>query len=167
MKSIFSAKWYQLFLIVITLSACSGSHEREVRHNPDFGQAIDMMVPHSSGSAGEKKSSVEKKYKLVGCQQGLNSSRCTVLLNTTNVIGVISKRRAIIFITFNEDVVERMTVSIFSADFKSVNKMLKELYGAPVSVSGNVTSWSNASGEVYFDNHLKNNKPAILKYKIK
>jgi len=175
MKLISRVLWCQSFLIVIALSACAGSQEKETKDIPVFNRALNMVVPHDSSVAyelygiklGEKKSSVENKYRLVSCQQGLDSSRCTVLLNTINVAGVISKKKIIIFITFKKNVVESMTVSIFPSDITFVEKMLQDLYGAPVSASNNVTSWSNASGEVYLDLNSGNNNSAVLKYKIK
>lgn len=100
---------------------------------------------------GEDKASVEDKYKMVSCRKSVYFFRCLIFLDTHDVTGISLSDSATIFVTFKDDIVHGMTMPVVAASSNQMRKRLIMIYGEPVSLSGNKTTWSNDKGAVVLE----------------
>ncbi len=157
--------WFKLLLIICSLMLSACVSNSSVEHNqseslvPPPNKAISMSGSQKKSESyslygiklGENKVSVEDKYKMVSCRKSLYFFRCLIFLDTHDVTGISLSDSATIFITFKDAVVYSMTMPVAGASLKQVREMLIMIYGEPVSLSGNKTTWSNDSGSVVLE----------------
>ena len=153
-----------LLICVLMLSACasnpSAEHNKQSKHSaPPRNQAVSMRGSQKTDEAyslygiklGENKSSVEDTYKMVTCRKSLHFFRCLILLDTRGVTGISLSDTATIFVTFKDDIVHSMTIPVVGTSLNQMREMLVTIYGEPVSLSANKTTWSNGIGSVVLE----------------
>ncbi len=170
---------FKLLLITFSLilSACVSGTSADKYNQADNlvpppNQAINMRDSQKTSDAyslygiklGENKASVEDKYKMVSCRKSVYFFRCLIFLDTRDVTGISLSDSATIFVTFKDDAVYSMTMPVAGTSLNQMREMLVLIYGEPVSISGNNTTWSNDSGSVVLEETDRVTQPFSVSY---